>query len=136
MANVLADTSVPVKRAEPAEVGINVIGGLMVNAISDSVVVPCRHAVNSDQVMPVLRKSGALALGAGARSTIRTSRSESRYGSGSSNTALTTLNTAVAAPMPSASVSTAARVKPGVRIKPRRAYGTSPRRSSSHPGMP
>jgi len=29
------------------------------------------------------------------------------------------------------SVSTAATVKPGVRIKPRSAYGTSPRRSST-----
>jgi hypothetical protein len=41
------------------------------------------------------------------------SRSESRYGSGRSKRPLTTLKTAVFAPMPSASVSTATAVKPG-----------------------
>src|SRR5437016_7101525 len=40
-------------------------------------------------------------------------RSDSRYGSALSNTALTTLKIAVFAPMPRASVSTATAVKPG-----------------------
>ena len=127
IAKVFDDTSVPVKRAEPAAVGISVIGGVIVNAMSDNVVVLFRHVVNSAHDMPVLRRSGALGFGAAARSTIRTSRSESLYGSGSRSTVLTTLKTAVAAPMPRASVSTAAVVKPGLRLSPRRAYATSPR---------
>jgi hypothetical protein len=128
---VLEDTSAPVKRAEPVEVGIKVIGGVTAYAIADSVVVRARHSLNSVQVMPVLRPSGVFALRAGNRSTIRTSRSLSGYGSGRSSTALTTLKTAVVAPMPSASVATAAVANPGLRARPRTAYETSRRTSSS-----
>src|SRR6266513_5015913 len=60
---------------------------------------------------PELRESVTPRLG--LTEAIRTSRSGSRYGSGRSNTALTTLKMAVFAPMPSASVSTATAVKPG-----------------------
>ena len=73
IARVFDDTSVPVKRAEPAGVGISVIGGVIVNAMSDNVVVLFRQVVNSDHDMPVLRRSGALVSAAAARSTIRTS---------------------------------------------------------------
>src|SRR5688572_24596909 len=82
MANMFADTSAPVSRAEPADVGINVIGGVMLNAISDRVLLAFRHSVISGQDMPVRRRSGALGFGGAARSTIRTSRSESWYGNG------------------------------------------------------
>jgi hypothetical protein len=54
-----------------------VIGGVIVSAISDSVVVRWRQLVNSDHVMPVRRSSGALGFAGAVRSTIRTSRSES-----------------------------------------------------------
>src|ERR1039458_7238417 len=50
-----------------------------------------------------------------------TMRSGSRYASGLSSTALTTLNTAVLAPMPSAMTTTASRVKPGFLRRDRRA---------------
>src|SRR5438034_11846465 len=60
---------------------------------------------------PELRESVTPRLG--LTEAIRTSRSGSRYGSGRSNTALTTLKMAVFATMPSASVSTATAVKPG-----------------------
>src|SRR5439155_7684992 len=60
---------------------------------------------------PELRESVTSRLG--LTEAIRTSRSGSRYGSGRSKTALTTLKIAVFAPMPSASVSTATAVKPG-----------------------
>ena len=121
MPKVLEDTSAPVKRAEPAEVGIKVIGGVTAYAMADSVVVRARHSANSVHVMPVLRPSGPLAPRAGKRSTIRTSRSLSGYGSGRSSTASTTLKTAVVAPMPSASVTTAAMANPGLRARPRAA---------------
>src|SRR5581483_10123598 len=54
-----------------------------------------------------------------------TSRDESRYGSGASSIARTTLKMAVLAPMPSASVATAAAVNPGARRRPRMAQRTS-----------
>jgi hypothetical protein len=121
MPKTLEDTSAPVKRAEPAEVGIKVIGGVSAYAMADSVVVRARHSLNSVHVMPVLRPGGVFALRAGSRSTIRTKRSLSGYGSGRSNTALTTLKTAVVAPIPSASVTTAAVANPGLRARPRAA---------------
>ena len=74
---MFADTSAPVNRAEPAEVGINVIGGVMLTAISDRVLLAFRHSVISDQDMSVRRRSGALGFAGAARCTIRTSRSES-----------------------------------------------------------
>jgi hypothetical protein len=48
-----------------------------------------------------------------------TIRSGSEYGSGSSSTALTTLNTVVLAPTPRASVRIAPAAKPGVRASER-----------------
>src|SRR3972149_4441320 len=62
------------------------------------------------------------------RGTVRNTMTrslESRYGSGRSNTPLTTLKTAVFAPIPSASVSTATRVKPGCFPSERSAYRRS-----------
>ena len=50
-----------------------------------------------------------------------TRRSASRYGRGRSSTASTTLKMALLAPIPSASVSTTARVKPGLRRSARKA---------------
>ena len=47
------------------------------------------------------------------------------YGSGRSSSALVTLNSAALAPMPMASDSTAASVKPGCATNPRIAYLTS-----------
>src|SRR5580658_477434 len=58
-------------------------------------------------------------------SQITTSRSGFRKGSGCSRTALTTLNIAVVAPIPSASVRITTVVNPGVRAKVRAAYATS-----------
>src|SRR6185295_923981 len=55
----------------------------------------------------------------------KTSRDESRNGSGASNIARTTLKIAVLAPMPSASVMMATAVKPGDRRSPRHAKRTS-----------
>src|SRR5688572_10014575 len=49
------------------------------------------------------------------------SRSESGYGKGDSSTPSTSVKTAVVAPMPSASVSTAMLVKPMLRSSPRAA---------------
>ena len=57
----------------------------------------------------------------GRVSLILTSRSGSRYGSGRSRTAFTTLKIAVLAPMPSARVSTAIAVNPGERASCRTA---------------
>src|SRR5436190_9140519 len=54
-----------------------------------------------------------------------TRRSAFLYGSGRSSSALVTLNRAALAPMPMASESTAASVKPGCATKPRIAYLTS-----------
>ena len=54
-----------------------------------------------------------------------TSRSASLYGSGRSSSALVTLNSAALAPMPMASDSMAARVKPGFAANPRIAYRRS-----------
>jgi hypothetical protein len=68
-------------------------------------------ALPVQHVQPELRESVRPRLG--LTEAIRTSRSGLRYGSGRSNTALTTLKIAVLAPMPNASVSTATAVKPG-----------------------
>src|SRR6476619_3179103 len=54
-----------------------------------------------------------------------TRRSAFLYGSGRSSSALVTLNRAALAPMPMASDSTAASVKPGCATNPRIAYLTS-----------
>src|SRR5581483_3476058 len=54
-----------------------------------------------------------------------TRRDGSRYGSGESSIARTTLKIALVAPMPSASVTTAAAAKPGDRRRPRSAYRAS-----------
>src|SRR5580704_7088901 len=54
-----------------------------------------------------------------------TSRSGSGYGSGFSNTPFTTENSAVFAPIPSASVSTAIAVNPGFFSRTRNPYRTS-----------
>src|SRR5688500_2809587 len=62
---------------------------------------------------------------------IDTRRPGSGYGRGLRSTALTTLNTVVFAPMPSASDATATKVKPGDRRRSRSAYRTSWRPSSS-----
>ena len=51
-----------------------------------------------------------------------TSSSASGYGSGLISTPYTTLKIAVVAPIPSASVNTAAAVKPGWRRRPRTAW--------------
>ena len=59
-----------------------------------------------------------------------TSRSGSGKGSGFSRTPLTTLKMAVLAPMPSASVTSVARVKAGVRSRRRAACRTSRIRSN------
>src|SRR4029079_12998305 len=56
-------------------------------------------------------------------------RSGSGYGSGLSNSALTTLKTAVFAPMPMASDATITEVRPAVRLNVRNAYRTSWRKS-------
>ena len=130
IAKVFGDISDPVRRADPDAVGISVIGGVIEIAIAESVLVLLRHWLSSACDMSDLRSSGAEGLAGAARCTIRTRRSESLYGSGSSSTVLTTLNTAVAAPMPRASVITAAAVKPGLRTRPRIAYDTSLARSS------
>jgi hypothetical protein len=130
MAWRFADTSAPVNRAEPAEVGIKVIGGVMLSAISDTVLLAFSHSVISGMDMSVRRSSGAPTFAGAARCTIRTNRSESGYGNGSSSTVLTTLKTAVAAPIPRASVTTAAVVKPGLRASPRSAYDASSLRSA------
>ena len=103
--------------------------------MADSVVVRARQSLNSVHVIPDRRPGGVFAVRAGSRSTIRTSRSLSGYGSGRSSTALTTLKTAVVAPMPSASVMTAAAAKPGLRTRPRAAYETSRRTSSIQKNM-
>ena len=57
----------------------------------------------------------------GSDPRVTTRRSASAYGSGRSSTAFTTLKMAVVAPIPSASVSTATSVKPGVLRKARMA---------------
>ena len=71
----------PLNRAEPFK-GIRVIGGLRLNTMSDSVVVPVRHSVISDQRIPVRRSSGLPAVRGAARSTMRTNLSEFLYGNG------------------------------------------------------
>src|SRR5690242_1348657 len=65
----------------------------------------------------------------GARSHRTTSRSGCGYGSGLSRSALTTLNTAVFAPIPIASDATITVVRPAVRLKVRSAYRMSCRKS-------
>jgi hypothetical protein len=59
------------------------------------------------------------------RLQIMTRRSGSAYGSGDSRTARITEKIAVVAPIPSASVRTAAAANPGDRRRPRNAYRTS-----------
>ena len=63
-----------------------------------------------------------------------TSRSGSRYGSGSSITVRTTLKIAEVAPMPRASVTSAAAVKPGARRSTRTPWRRSRSESSSSAG--
>ena len=74
---MFADTSEPVRRADPDAVGISVIGGVIVIAIAESVLVLLRHWLSSVCDMSLLRSSGAEGLAGAARCTIRTRRSES-----------------------------------------------------------
>jgi hypothetical protein len=120
--NRFDDTSAPLNRAAPSVVGINVMGGLIVYASSDNVMLCARHSTISDQRMLVRRRSGPPAVLGAARSTMRTSRSESRYGSGCSRTVLTMLKTAVVTPTPRPNVMTAASVKPPLRASDRTPY--------------
>ncbi len=66
----------------------------------------------------------------------RTSRPASSYGSGRTRTSYATLNTAVVAPIPSASVTTTTAAKPGERPNERRAYRTSRPRPVTRPDAP
>src|SRR5215471_7758328 len=65
----------------------------------------------------------------GDRSHSTVSRSGSGYGRGLSRSALTTLKTAVFAPIPIASDATITTVRPAVRLNVRRAYRRSCRKS-------
>ena len=62
---------------------------------------------------------------------MRTIAPASGYGSGRSSTPWTMLNMAVFPPMPNARMSVTVAAKPGLRLKPRRAWRTSRPRSSS-----
>ena len=77
IAKMFGDVSDPVRRADPDSVGISVIGGVIVIAIAESVLVLLRHWVSSACDMSVLRSSGAEGLAGAARCTMRTRRSES-----------------------------------------------------------
>ena len=70
------------RRAEPRGVGISVIGGVTLYAMADSVVVRARQSLNSVHVMPVRRPAECSGIARRHRSTMRTSRSVSVYGSG------------------------------------------------------
>ena len=65
----------------------------------------------------------------GDRSHNTVNRSGSGYGSGLSKSALTTLKTAVFAPIPIASDATTTKVRPALRLNVRRAYRMSCRKS-------
>ena len=72
-ANVFDDTNAPVSRADPLDVGMSVIGGLMVSGGSDSVLELCRHWPSSAHVIVIRRATGPFGPRGAARSTIRTS---------------------------------------------------------------
>ena len=59
IAKVFGDVSDPVRRADPDAVGISVIGGVIVIAIAESVLVLLRHWLSSACDMSFLRSSGA-----------------------------------------------------------------------------
>ena len=113
--------------AEPARarlVTVLIVG--MCVPTCDSVVVCDANAATSDDVRPTTRRRPPPAPSDGGRcSTIRTTRSESGNGKGRNRTAFTTVKIAVFAPMPSASVSTATSVKPGLFASVRTAYRRS-----------
>lgn len=73
MWKVFADSSVPVRRAEPVAVGINVMGGFSAYAMADRVVVCARHCASSAHDMLVRRRGGLAEFRAAARSMMRTS---------------------------------------------------------------
>ena len=69
------------------------------------------RSIDGESRSPLLKLASPAAPGASRRSA--TSRSDSGYGSGRSTTLLITLNTAVFAPIPMASVSNTVTAKPG-----------------------
>src|SRR5262245_18191242 len=71
------ETSAPLSRTDPSGAGMHVMGGLIVYAGLDKVVLRARHDASSDHVMLVRRRTGPAAVLGAARSTMRTSRSAS-----------------------------------------------------------
>src|SRR6478672_4815780 len=88
-----------------------------------------------DGVTPTMPAPPARPPAPGASCRTATSRSGCGYGNGFSSTPSTTLNTAVVAPIPIASVSSATSVNSGLRRRPRTAWRASRASESITPAV-